>query len=141
MSTDNFEWAVRQRMQMRGAELDRAIRPAPPLAVLLAPTRTAGVVGSRTNIRFGGAAVGTAAVVLGLIAGSFLFAPGPGGGPLSSVTPSSVSSPATQLPWSGSASPSLSPAVPSTTAKGSSSPQASTSADDPAVSCRKTCES
>lgn len=113
MSADNFERAFRERMRARAAELDRTVRPAPPLQTLLASQRPGGRPEGRTRLRLALTVAGVAVLAMVAVSGSLWLGQRPGSGPLSSVTPSSSPSLATPSPSLATASPSLATASPS----------------------------
>jgi len=113
MSADNFERALRNGMKARAAELDRTVRPAPPLQTLLTSQPPGGRPEGRTRLRPALTVAGLAVLVTLAVSGSLWLGQRPGSGPLSSVTPSSSPSPATPSPSPAAPSPSLATASPS----------------------------
>lgn len=110
MSADNFELIIRARMKAHAAELDRSLRPAPRLQMLLgSPARAARRFGT-VSLRLGLGVVATLALVLAVISGPRLFQTLPGTQPLASVTPAPVPSPVS--PSASQASPPPSRASP-----------------------------
>ena len=112
MSADNFERALRDGMKARAAELDRTVRPAPPLQTLLTSQRPGGRPEGRTRLRAALTVAGLAVLVTVAVSGSLWLGQRPGSGPLSSVTPSSSPSLATPSPSLATASPSPSTSYP-----------------------------
>ena len=112
MSADNFERALRNGMKARAAELDRTVRPAPPLQTLLTSQPPGGRPEGRTRLRLALTVAGVAVLAMVAVSGSLWLGQRPGSGPLSSVTPSSSPSLATPSPSLATASPSPSTSYP-----------------------------
>jgi hypothetical protein len=113
MSADNFERAFRDQVKARAAELDRTVFPVTSLQTLLASPRPLTRPNVRTSLGLGLAVAGVAVLTIVLVLGSLLLGQRPGGGPLSSVTPSALPSFATPSVSLATASPSLATAFPS----------------------------
>ncbi len=95
MTAGDFEHTLRDRMRAQAAQLDRSLKPAPPLAELLerAPAHRPSGIGrpgpgfSPTAFALAGATVG-AVVAIAMFSGVLLLNGLPGTTPLSSVAPS-----------------------------------------------------
>jgi hypothetical protein len=104
MSVDNFELLLATRMKTHASELDRSLRPAPRLQMLLAAPVAAG---SRVRgmVRFGLGVAAALALALFLVSGSLLLGSLPQVQPPASITPTPVTSVApSQTPSSAPAS-------------------------------------
>jgi hypothetical protein len=92
MSADNFELVLRARMKSHAAELDRALRPAPRLSVVLSSGGAAGRRLGRLSLRL---VLGVAAAVvlaITLVSGA-LPLQAPHNQPVASISPSTPASP------------------------------------------------
>ncbi len=110
-----YEVTLRTRMKAYAADLDVAVKPAPPLRALLADRRSTPRDAGRISLRLG-LSIGAGIVAIALFLGLPAFGGRQNSGPLASVTPSAVVSPS-EPPAAASSpivvSPSLSPSVPS----------------------------